>query len=168
MRWIEVDSPFGPLGLFATEKGLCRVGWSRSEIKVFGERSLPADFPAPGRAESHLVAAREWLSLYWQGRNPGKLPPMDLSGQGEFSHRVLKQLVKVPWGEATSYGELARAVGKPGAARAVGQAVHRNPLCPFIACHRVLAAGGKLGGFAGGPEAKRRLLSLEGFTVPGR
>ena len=166
MHWIEVDSPFGPLGLFATEKGLCRVGWNRREIKEYGKQSLPADFQAPGRAEGHLVAAREWLSLYWQGRNPGKLPPLDLSGQGEFSHRVLKQLVKVPWGKATSYGELARNIDNPKAARAVGQAVHRNPLCPFIACHRVLAAGGKLGGFAGGPEAKQRLLRLEGFPVP--
>lgn len=168
MHWIEVDSPFGPLGLFATEKGLCRVGWNRREIKEYGKQSLPADFQAPGRAEDHLVAAREWLSLYWQGRNPGKLPPLDLSGQGEFSRQVLKQLGKVPWGEATSYGRLARAVGKPSAARAVGQAVGRNPLCPIVPCQRVLASDGSLGGFAGGPAAKRRLLRLEGFPVPRR
>jgi len=161
MRWIQVDSPFGPLGLFASEKGLVRVAWGRDEIEEFA-----ADASEAEPADTRLSAARDWLETYWRGENPGKLPPLDLSGQAEFSRRVLERLKKVPWGEATSYGELARGIGQPGASRAVGQAVHRNPLCPFIACHRVLAAGGRLGGFAGGPEAKRRLLSLEGFSPP--
>lgn len=166
MRWIEIDSPFGVLGLFASDAGLLRVGWGASENAAFKPGGLPANFLAPGKAEAHLVRARDWLHHYFQGENPGKLPPLDLSGQGEFSTGVLRELAKVPWGTSTTYGELARRVGKPGASRAVGQAVHRNPLCPFIACHRVLAAGGRLGGFAGGSAAKRKLLKIEGYPAP--
>jgi methylated-DNA-[protein]-cysteine S-methyltransferase len=166
MRWIEMDSPFGVLGLFASDTGLVRVAWGKKESAVFKKNALPANFLAPGQAERHLIHARDWLSNYFQGKNPKKLPPLDLSGQGKFSASVLKELAKVPWGTATTYGELARSIGNPGASRAVGQAVHRNPLCPFIACHRVLAAGGKLGGFAGGPAAKRKLLKIEGYPAP--
>jgi len=166
MRWIEVDSPMGVLGLFASDAGLVRVAWGKKESADFRPEALPADFLAPGKAERHLVRARDWLSRYFQGENPGKLPPLDLSGQAKFSTKVLNALLKVPWGGATTYGELAWRIGKPGAARAVGQAVHRNPLCPFIACHRVLASNGKLGGFAGGSAAKRKLLGLEGYSAP--
>ena len=85
-----------------------------------------------------------------------------------FQRRVWDALIKVPYGRATSYGELARQVGKPTAARAVGQAVRRNPVGILIPCHRVLAADGKLGGFGGGfeegrLEEKRRLLKHEGI-----
>jgi len=166
MRWIEVDSPFGVLGVFASEKGLVRVGWGKRENAQLKPVALPANFLAPGKAEAHLMLAREWLARYFRGENPGKIPPMDLSGQGEFSADVLRELAKVPWGAVTTYGDLARRAGRPGASRAVGQAVHRNPLSPFLACHRVLAAGGRLGGFAGGPAAKRRLLKLEGVDAP--
>ena len=166
MRWIQVDSPFGPLGLFASEKGLVRVAWGADEIEEEELRARGDDRPSSEDAARHLADARRWLETYWMGEDPGKLPPLDLSDQGDFSRRVLARLGKVPWGKSTSYGELAKGIGQPGAGRAVGQAVHRNPLCPFIACHRVLAAGGRLGGFAGGPEAKRRLLRLEGFSPP--
>ncbi len=166
MRWIEVDSPDGVLGLFASDRGLCAVGTRKKEIAAYKKGALPANFLAPGKAEGHLIASREWLSRYFEGENPGKLPPLDFSGQGEFSAKVLKELTKVPWGTATTYGELAKRIGKPGASRAVGGAVNRNPLWPFVACHRVLAAGGKIGGFAGGLAAKRRLLRLENIPVP--
>ncbi len=166
MRWIEVDSPDGRLGLFASDRGLRAVGTSKKEIAAYKKGALPANFLAPGKAESHLVAARDWLSRYFLGENPGKIPALDFSGQGEFSTKVLKELTKVPWGEATTYGELAKRVGQPGASRAVGGAVHRNPLWPFVACHRVLAAGGRIGGFAGGLAAKRRLLKLENIPMP--
>ena len=166
MHWIEVDSPFGSLGLFATEKGLCRVGWGRRETQQYSKGSPPAKLRDGGRATGHLLAARRWLELYWQGRDPGKLPPLDLDGQAPFSRSVLGELRKVRWGRATSYGELARKIGRPGAARAVGQAVSRNPLCPIVPCQRVLASDGSLGGFSGGLPAKRRLLRLEGFPLP--
>ena len=78
-----------------------------------------------------------------------------------FQRAVWTALCKVPWGESVGYGELARRVGRPGAARAVGQAVGANPWAPLVPCHRVLAAGRRLGGYAQGPGIKSRLLSIE-------
>jgi methylated-DNA-[protein]-cysteine S-methyltransferase len=83
-----------------------------------------------------------------------------------FQRLVLHELAaRVPYGETTSYGALAAAVGKPGAARAVGSTLGANPLCVVIPCHRVLAGSGSLNGYAGGPEAKRFLLELEGSAA---
>lgn len=78
-----------------------------------------------------------------------------------FQRAVWSALCEVPWGESVGYGELARRVGCPGAARAVGQAVGANPWAPLVPCHRVLAAGQRLGGYAQGTRIKSRLLSIE-------
>ena len=80
--------------------------------------------------------------------------------------RVLTTLHALAYARLTSYGDLALAAGSPRAARAVGQADGRNPLPVIIACHRVIAADGSLGGFGLGPEAKRRLLDIEGISIP--
>jgi len=80
-----------------------------------------------------------------------------------FTTSVLKQLLSIPYGESRSYGEIARAVGKPKAARAVGQAVGANPIPIVVPCHRVLAADLRLGGFGSGLKWKRYLLRLEGI-----
>ncbi len=85
-----------------------------------------------------------------------------------FQRSVLNVLRQVAFGQLTSYGELARAAGYPGAARAVGQVMANNPLPLVIPCHRVLRSDGSLGGFGGGPEMKQRLLRLEGVEVEGR
>jgi methylated-DNA-[protein]-cysteine S-methyltransferase len=85
-----------------------------------------------------------------------------------FMRAVWDALVAIPWGEVASYGDIARAVGKPGASRAVGLANGRNPLPIFIPCHRVIRANGDLGGYSGGLAIKARLLALEGrtFVIP--
>lgn len=82
-----------------------------------------------------------------------------------FQREVWRALRDVPWGRAVSYAELAALAGRPGAARAVGNAMHANPIALVIPCHRVLAAGGKLGGFGGGLHIKRALLALEGIEL---
>jgi methylated-DNA-[protein]-cysteine S-methyltransferase len=84
----------------------------------------------------------------------------------EFNQRVWQELEKIPYGETISYGELARRLGKPKAARAVGTANGKNPIPIVIPCHRVVAAGGKLGGYGGGLPLKRRLLDLEAANTP--
>ncbi|WP_322520482.1 methylated-DNA--[protein]-cysteine S-methyltransferase [Guyparkeria halophila] len=89
--------------------------------------------------------------------HPG-FPPVGTT----FQRAVWSALCRVPWGESVGYGELARRVGRPGAARAVGQAVGANPWAPLIPCHRVLAANQGLGGYAQGTRIKSRLLALEG------
>ena len=82
----------------------------------------------------------------------------------EFTRKVWLECSRIPKGQVRTYGEIARRIGRPGAARAVGSALKRNPFAPLVPCHRVVAAGGRLGGFSapGGQAAKRRLLQREG------
>jgi methylated-DNA-[protein]-cysteine S-methyltransferase len=79
----------------------------------------------------------------------------------QFDHRVWREVARIPYGSTATYGEIARRIGSPGAARAVGHANGRNPIPLVIPCHRVVAAGGKLGGYGGGLPLKRRLLARE-------
>ena len=83
----------------------------------------------------------------------------------DFQKKVWIAAASIPRGETRSYGWIARAVGRPLACRAVGNALNRNPLAPSVPCHRVIAASGKIGGFALGPETKRRLLKAEGISI---
>jgi methylated-DNA-[protein]-cysteine S-methyltransferase len=83
-----------------------------------------------------------------------------------FQQAVWKQLLTIPYGRTQTYGEVAAAVGNRGAARAVGMANHRNPIPIIIPCHRVVAAGGKLGGYGGGLRLNRRLLRIEATLIP--
>jgi len=99
------------------------------------------------------------------GESPDELPPLDVRSGTEFQQRVWEELLRIPPGHTHSYGELARLLRKPGAARAVGSACGANPIPLLIPCHRVLAADGRLGGFSGGLDWKRRLLAVEGLTA---
>lgn len=108
----------------------------------------------------HRVAAE--LAAYFAGVRVGLALPVDLDGYSDFQQRVLQELAAIPWGSTRTYGEVAAAMGNPRAARAVGQACGANRIPLVIPCHRVTAAGGRLGGFGGGLDWKRRLLALEG------
>jgi len=88
-----------------------------------------------------------------------------MAGCTAFEQRVYRALLQVEFGRLITYGELAAQAGRPGAARAVGQAMGRNPWPIFVPCHRVVAAGGRVGGFSAGPEWKARLLEHEGWTM---
>ena len=96
------------------------------------------------------------------GCSPKKFPPLDLAGT-EFQKSVWNALRKISSGKTQSYGEIAQAIGRPGAVRAVGGACGANPIPVLVPCHRVLAANGKLGGFSGGLDWKRKLLTCEGI-----
>ncbi len=110
-----------------------------------------------------LIATRQ-LAEYFQGRRRSFDLPLEVRGT-PFQQRVWKALRRIPYGETRSYGEIARQVGSPRAARAVGMANHANPVAIVIPCHRVIAAGGALGGYACGIEFKRRLLDLEAANI---
>jgi len=99
------------------------------------------------------------------GHAPLTLPPLDLSTGTEFQRSVWSELRKIHPGRTRSYGEIARAIGKPRAVRAVGGACGANPIPVLVPCHRVLAASRKIGGFSGGLEWKRALLAREGVTA---
>ena len=123
------------------------------------------DVTEPGSAGAVLVDASQQIAEYFAGTRQKFTVSLDLGGVTEFRAAVLRELAKVPYGEATTYAELARAVGNPKAVRAVGSACATNPLPLFIPCHRVLRSDGQLGGYRGGVEAKRFLLRLEGIDV---
>ncbi|OHR19943.1 methylated-DNA--[protein]-cysteine S-methyltransferase [Corynebacterium sp. HMSC034A01] len=144
-------SPIGPLRFVAGGAGLARV--------CFAGEPLLDDEPS-----DHPLAAQE-LTEYFAGTRRKFTVPLDLKGVTDFRASVLRELEKIPFGETTTYAELARAVGNPKAVRAVGSACATNPLPLFIPCHRVLRSDGQLGGYRGGVEAKRFLLRMEDIDV---
>jgi methylated-DNA-[protein]-cysteine S-methyltransferase len=158
----SVETPLGAITVEATGDGLCGVRLhSRGSRRAGGARM--ARWIAPplcaGEAE-HLRRAVEALQQYFDGRAP-PAPQLDVGGSA-FDRRVWAALLEIPFGETVTYGALAARLGAPGAARAVGSANGRNPVAILVPCHRVVAAGGRLGGYAGGLEVKRWLLAHEG------
>jgi methylated-DNA-[protein]-cysteine S-methyltransferase len=126
--------------------------------------SGPARAGVSARARAHLDAAEEALSSYFGGRPP-RLPLLDLRGT-PFQLAVWSALREIPWGEVRTYGEIARLLCRAGGARAVGGANHENPVAILVPCHRVVQAGGRLGGYGGGLEVKRWLLAHEAAHAP--
>lgn len=120
---------------------------------------------SPSVLRGALDEPRRQLDAYLEGRRTAFDLTVDPVLASPFQREVLAGLGRVGYGRTTSYGELAAAIGRPGASRAVGTALGANPLCVVLPCHRVLAASGKLSGYAGGPEAKRLLLDLEARTA---
>jgi methylated-DNA-[protein]-cysteine S-methyltransferase len=154
----------GGLWLVASEAGLTEVRFLGLEEPV-----EPGPGAPPRAAERHVEAALRWLDEYFE--NPGApprapLPPLAPVGT-PFQRRVWEALATIQYGTTATYGDLCRLVDRPRAARAVGQANGRNPLCIVVPCHRVIATGGKLGGYSSGLERKRWLLRHEGWNRPG-
>lgn len=150
------DSPLGTLLVAASERGVCRVSFA-PDVEALAAAAGPRVLRVP----APLAAARRQLDEYFAGTRRQFDLPVDLRA-APFQRSVLEELARLPYGEVATYGELARRIGKPRAARAVGGALNRNPLPIVIPCHRVVGAGGALVGYAGGVERKRALLDLEG------
>jgi methylated-DNA-[protein]-cysteine S-methyltransferase len=138
---------------------------------------LRADDPeAPAQARTHLAALEREVAEHVAGTREAFDLPVVLEGVSAWDRRVLQGVRTIPRGETASYGEVARRIGAPGAARAVGGAVGRNPVGLLIPCHRVIAGDGTLGGYGGSwsgsreelLELKERLLALEGVVPPPR
>ena len=142
-------SPIGPLTLHA-ENGVITSVWMEDDRDLAERRD---DTPP-------LPDARRQLEAYFAGELREFDLPLAPEGS-EFQLRVWEELRAIPYGETISYGELARRVGDPGAARAVGLANGKNPLPVIVPCHRVIGSDGSLTGFGGGLDRKRRLLELE-------
>ncbi|MFC0628053.1 methylated-DNA--[protein]-cysteine S-methyltransferase [Kribbella deserti] len=149
MRWIVIESPIGELSLAADDTGLTRLRFG-----VEGPRDTRAEDPV-------LAAAREELAAYFAGELTGFSVPLSAPAGSAFEVAVWRHLSAIGYGEMETYGDVARAVGDPGAARAVGMACNRNPVAIIVPCHRVVGAGGKMVGFGGGLPRKRHLLELE-------
>ncbi|UCH36741.1 MAG: methylated-DNA--[protein]-cysteine S-methyltransferase [Armatimonadota bacterium] len=120
------------------------------------------DLAAPAHADALLPRVVKGLHRYFGGEQVPLDFPLDLSRLPHFTRRVLLAVAEIPYGETRSYGWVARQIGRAQAARAVGQAMARNPLAPIVPCHRVIGRDGSLVGFGSGLDCKRSLLALEG------
>ncbi|WP_422014737.1 methylated-DNA--[protein]-cysteine S-methyltransferase [Roseateles sp.] len=151
----RIATPLGPLTATRSALGLSGL-WFDGQKHHPGPLALPED----DGSDAVLGAAETALADYFAGR-PFTRPPLDPAGT-EFQRQVWQALLAITPGEATSYGALARRLGRERAVRALGAAVGRNPISVLIPCHRVLGADGSLTGYAGGLARKRALLALEG------
>lgn len=168
---IEYDVvDLGAMGqvLFAvSERGLCYLAFVEDSLEA-AEQRLARAFPGrPLRQRSEKTAAiREDLRRYTRGDLRRFHVPVDLSAvRSAFHRRVLEVTAEIPYGQTVTYGWLAEKIGRPKAARAVGGALNRNPVCIVVPCHRVLANDGALRGYRWGIWRKQRLLQLEGVPV---
>jgi methylated-DNA-[protein]-cysteine S-methyltransferase len=156
-----MDSPVGTLLLAATDEGLVRVAFDREDhdavLVSLAEKVSPRIMLAPGRLDR---AARELDEYFTGGRRAFDLP-LDFRLSSGFRRSVLAHLPEIGYGHTESYAQVAAAAGSPRAVRAVGSACATNPLPLVVPCHRVVRSDGSFGGYRGGPEAKRLLLSLE-------
>ena len=155
-----MPSPVGALRLIATDKGLTAILWENDDPERvhLGTLIEQSDHPV-------LVKTEQQLNDYFAGRRDRFDLPLDMVGT-DFRKRVWKALLDIPFGETRSYADIARAVGNPKAARAVGGAINHNPLSIVTPCHRVIGRDGTLTGFAGGLEAKEFLLGHEQGKAP--
>ena len=151
MRYAVISTPIGPVTLASTEKGLASVHFGND---------VPPGGTIDAEANRPFI---EQLEEYFQGKRTEFDFPLDFAGT-PFQVAVWHELLKIPYGETRSYGDIARNLGKPGASRAVGMANHENHIAIVIPCHRVVGQDGSLTGYAGGIHLKQKLLSLEGNT----
>ena len=155
------DSPVGPLLLAATEQGLVRVAYAREDhdavLQALSDKISPRVLQAPARLDP---AARE-LEEYFAGNRRAFDLPLDWRLSAGFRRAVLGHLAEIGYGHTASYATVARLAGNPKAVRAVGTACATNPMPVVVPCHRVVRSDGSIGGYLGGADAKRTLLTLE-------
>ena len=155
MNYQYLDTPIGRLRLLSDGRQLTAIEFE-GQYADLGEASEQTD-----RA---LAPALRQLEEYFQGRRKDFDLPLAAAGT-QFQQSVWRALIAIPYGEVRSYGDIAKAIKRPRAVRAVGAANGRNPLPIVVPCHRVIGSNGALTGFAGGLQAKRTLLRLEGAAA---
>lgn len=169
MRYAVFQTAWGWAGLAGDEDKVSRVVLPCSVLETVHEL-LPEGIKVPLAEDSLLLPAlQSQICDYFNGKRIDHWQcKIDLSSLLEFTRKVLTNTHEIPYGSVVTYGDLARMCDSPGAARAVGQAMSRNPIPLIIPCHRVLAAG-HLGGFSapGGLDTKKAMLRLEGVILKG-
>ncbi|MEV7084843.1 methylated-DNA--[protein]-cysteine S-methyltransferase [Streptomyces sp. NPDC093085] len=155
-----LESPYGPLTLVATDGVL-------SGLYMREQRHRPPEESFGPRDPEPFTEAVRQLTAYFDGELTEFDVPFTLHGTA-FQRSVWAELLRIPYGETRSYGELAGLLGKPGASRAVGLANGKNPISIIVPCHRVIGAGGGLTGYGGGLSRKQRLLAFEGAPAEAR
>ncbi len=167
----ELDSPLGPLLLAASADGLAGIEFgldypaaARDKLEKRLRKRFRTDVELIGK-NARLRPALDWLESYFTNPAASRIfsGPLDLGGT-EFQQKVWMQMLKIPAGATLSYGQMAAAIGRPRAVRAVGNACGANPVPLIVPCHRVTAGGG-IGGFGPGVALKRKMLAAEGFDI---
>lgn len=149
-----LETPQGVLYLTASERGLTKASWRDLNLPFAQETHQGWEF---------LLQAAQELTEYFNGERTTFDVPLDIQGT-QFQKDVWEAVAAIPFGEVQSYLDIARAIGKPSASRAVGNANGRNNIPIIIPCHRVIASNGALGGYTGGLHYKRALLAVENAT----
>ena len=171
-----MDSPFGRVRVAVTEQGVLAAGldasgagFRRDLTRRLGPGATADEGPATGIAARHLERARSAIASADPTALASPALPLDGRGLSEWDLCIFEAARRIPAGSVTSYGRLARAAGAPGAARAAGGAMGRNPFWLLVPCHRVVRADGTLGGYGRGAwslELKEALLAREGVSLP--
>ena len=158
----RVGTPLGPLAVTAGPEGVTEITWEERDVAGAPDGRRDAGGGASSPAERTAAGAARQIAEYLRGERRSFELVLDLGEMPPFRRRVLEEMARIPYGETVSYGELAERCGRPGAARAVGNAVGRNPAPVVLPCHRVVRSDGSPGEYGGGRERKQRLLRLEG------
>jgi methylated-DNA-[protein]-cysteine S-methyltransferase len=165
VAYTSIDSPFGPLLAAATRRGLVRLAYpdegTDAVVEHLAQRVSPRVIEVPAR----LDEIRRELDEYFEGDRHRFDVGIDWALTTGFARKVLQATSRIPFGQLRTYGEMASRAGNDRAARATGNALGSNPIPIVVPCHRVVRAGGHLGGYTGGIERKIRLLGIEGVRV---
>lgn len=152
----------GWVGVVISPRGVVALNLPRPTLEAALAR-VHAEYPqARLLPEDEVAGVVAQIRQYLDGKRATFQVPLDLSGHTPFRRQVWETALRIPYGETRSYAWVAQQIGKPRAARAVGQALGANPVPLIVPCHRVLASDGSLGGYGGGPPLKERLLAIEG------
>jgi AraC family transcriptional regulator of adaptative response/methylated-DNA-[protein]-cysteine methyltransferase len=163
IRFTTGESPLGSVLVASTDRGVCAVSLQESDEGA--EESLRARFPKAkiDRDDEALSPALDSVLARIAGRKPDSALALDLQGT-EFQREVWNQLLSIPPGSTRSYLDVAQAINRPKATRAVAQACGANPVAVVVPCHRVVMSDGSLGGYSGMPGVKKALLAAEGVS----
>jgi methylated-DNA-[protein]-cysteine S-methyltransferase len=166
VAYAGVDSPFGPLLVAGTDRGVVKLGLPNlpfdEVLTELAERISPRVLEAPQRLDD----ARRELDAYFEGKLHRFDLPIDWRLSRGFRSKALHAVARIPYGETRSYGEIAEEAGNARASRAAGTACGSNPIPLIVPCHRVVQASGAPGNYGGGPEMKLALLTFEGAIEP--
>jgi len=168
VAYATVDSPFGPLLIAATPRGLVRVNLPAYDPEETLEELAARISPRVLEAPERLDDARRELDLYFEGKLTEFGLPIDWRLTDGFRKKVQRAIARIPYGQTRTYTDMARSAGNERAVRAAGTACGSNPIPIVVPCHRVLRTGGGLGGYGGGLPMKEALLDLEGRRVASR
>ena len=162
VAYAMADSPFGPLLVAATRRGLVRLAYPHEDVEEALEELAATVSPRVLEAPARLDELRRELEQYFDGVRRRFEVPVDFALTRGFTRKVLRATARIPFGTVLAYRDVATRAGSPRAFRAAGNALGSNPIPIVVPCHRVVHADGGLGGYTGGIERKEFLLRLEG------